>query len=155
MTRIDFYILPDGTDTTGDAVMTVCRLCDKAVATGARGHHGQRGNGVRCQPRRGPVPDAQRRHPQVTTDEGDARGGGDRRPPGQGRTLERRRPGVTLEQFVERLKKIMAASDVPDEAAQNELIKMISNNHHKLKVKLLIDMSFDNASPILSNFLSI
>jgi len=36
MTRIDFYILPDGTDTTGDAVMTVCRLCDKAVATGAR-----------------------------------------------------------------------------------------------------------------------
>ena len=31
MTRIDFYILPDP-----EAVMTVCRLCDKAVASGAR-----------------------------------------------------------------------------------------------------------------------
>jgi len=36
MTRIDFYILPEATETTGDTVMTVCRLCDKAVASGAR-----------------------------------------------------------------------------------------------------------------------
>ncbi|MDB5971464.1 MAG: polymerase subunit chi [Hydrocarboniphaga sp.] len=36
MTRIDFYILPEATLPTGDTVMTVCRLCDKAVASGAR-----------------------------------------------------------------------------------------------------------------------
>jgi DNA polymerase-3 subunit chi len=36
MTRIDFYILPETTETAGDTVMTVCRLCDKAVSSGAR-----------------------------------------------------------------------------------------------------------------------
>jgi DNA polymerase-3 subunit chi len=36
MTRIDFYILPEATQTNGDTVMTVCRLCEKAAASGAR-----------------------------------------------------------------------------------------------------------------------
>jgi DNA polymerase-3 subunit chi len=34
MTRIDFYVLPEGTDAS--AVMTACKLCDKAVAAGSR-----------------------------------------------------------------------------------------------------------------------
>ncbi len=33
MTRIDFYLLPEG---SGGAVLTVCRLCDKASAAGHR-----------------------------------------------------------------------------------------------------------------------
>lgn len=34
MTRIDFYVLPnEGAD---DAVMTACKLCDKAVGSGSR-----------------------------------------------------------------------------------------------------------------------
>jgi DNA polymerase-3 subunit chi len=36
MTRIDFYILPEPTQANGDTVMTVCRLCEKAAASGAR-----------------------------------------------------------------------------------------------------------------------
>lgn len=32
MTRVDFYVLPEGTVT--DSVMTACRLCDKAVGSG-------------------------------------------------------------------------------------------------------------------------
>lgn len=36
MTRIDFYILPDAGETALGPVMTVCKLCEKAVATGTR-----------------------------------------------------------------------------------------------------------------------
>lgn len=36
MTRIDFYILPEPTQAHGDTVTTVCRLCEKAAASGAR-----------------------------------------------------------------------------------------------------------------------
>lgn len=37
MTRIDFYILPEAADgVLLTTVMTVCKLCDKAVASGAR-----------------------------------------------------------------------------------------------------------------------
>ncbi|MGH8446725.1 MAG: DNA polymerase III subunit chi [Solimonas sp.] len=36
MTRIDFYILPEGAPTGGGPVMTACKLCDKAVAAGHR-----------------------------------------------------------------------------------------------------------------------
>lgn len=36
MTRIDFYILPESAQANGDTVMTVCRLCEKAAASGAR-----------------------------------------------------------------------------------------------------------------------
>lgn len=36
MTRVDFYILPESQDTAVGPVMTVCRLCEKAVAAGTR-----------------------------------------------------------------------------------------------------------------------
>ncbi len=37
MTRIDFYILPEAADgAPASTVMTVCKLCDKAVGSGAR-----------------------------------------------------------------------------------------------------------------------
>ena len=37
MTRIDFYILPEASDgAPANTVMTVCKLCDKAVNSGAR-----------------------------------------------------------------------------------------------------------------------
>ena len=36
MTRIDFYILPDGATPMSGPVMTACKLCDKAVAAGHR-----------------------------------------------------------------------------------------------------------------------
>lgn len=34
MTRIDFYVLPDGD--SSDSVITACKLCDKANAAGSR-----------------------------------------------------------------------------------------------------------------------
>lgn len=34
MTRVDFYVLPS--DGAEDAVMTACKLCDKAVGSGSR-----------------------------------------------------------------------------------------------------------------------
>lgn len=36
MTRIDFYILPDGAGPAEGAVMATCKLCDKATSTGHR-----------------------------------------------------------------------------------------------------------------------
>lgn len=36
MTRVDFYVLPEGAD--DDALLTACRLCEKAVAGGQRVH---------------------------------------------------------------------------------------------------------------------
>ncbi|NGY03624.1 DNA polymerase III subunit chi [Solimonas terrae] len=36
MTRIDFYILPDGAGPAAGPVMTACKLCDKATAGGHR-----------------------------------------------------------------------------------------------------------------------
>ncbi|HWU68919.1 MAG TPA: DNA polymerase III subunit chi [Stenotrophobium sp.] len=36
MTRIDFYILPDGGLPANSAVMTACRLCDKATGSGLK-----------------------------------------------------------------------------------------------------------------------
>jgi DNA polymerase-3 subunit chi len=36
MTRVDFYILPDGAKPPEGAVMTACKLCDKATASGQR-----------------------------------------------------------------------------------------------------------------------
>lgn len=36
MTRIDFYILPEGSAATSSPVMTACKLCDKATAGGHR-----------------------------------------------------------------------------------------------------------------------
>src|SRR3546814_16671482 len=36
MTRIDFYILPEGGGPGGSPVMTACKLCDKATAGGHR-----------------------------------------------------------------------------------------------------------------------
>ncbi len=36
MTRIDFYILPDGTSPADSAVMTACKLCEKAVTAGMK-----------------------------------------------------------------------------------------------------------------------
>jgi DNA polymerase III subunit chi len=36
MTRIDFYILPEGAKPPEGAAMTACKLCDKAVAAGNR-----------------------------------------------------------------------------------------------------------------------
>lgn len=36
MTRIDFYILPETAGPADSAVMTACRLCDKAAAAGKR-----------------------------------------------------------------------------------------------------------------------
>jgi len=36
VTRIDFYILPESSKPPEGAVMTACRLCDKAVAAGQR-----------------------------------------------------------------------------------------------------------------------
>lgn len=36
MTRIDFYILPEGGAPTSSPVMTACKLCDKATAGGHR-----------------------------------------------------------------------------------------------------------------------
>jgi len=36
VTRIDFYILPDGGGERGDPTLTACKLCDKAIASGAR-----------------------------------------------------------------------------------------------------------------------
>ncbi len=34
MTRVDFYILPEQGDASDSAVMTACKLCDKAVNAG-------------------------------------------------------------------------------------------------------------------------
>jgi DNA polymerase-3 subunit chi len=34
MTRIDFYLLPDGSDAASGAVMATCKLCDKATSVG-------------------------------------------------------------------------------------------------------------------------
>jgi DNA polymerase-3 subunit chi len=36
MTRVDFYILPEGTKPPEGAVMTACKLCDKATLAGQR-----------------------------------------------------------------------------------------------------------------------
>lgn len=36
MTRVDFYILPEGGKPPEGAVMTACKLCDKAAAGGQR-----------------------------------------------------------------------------------------------------------------------
>lgn len=36
MTRIDFYILPDGSHASGAPVLTACKLCEKATAGGHR-----------------------------------------------------------------------------------------------------------------------
>ncbi|SEP77933.1 DNA polymerase III, chi subunit [Solimonas aquatica] len=36
MTRIDFYILPEGANGAAGPVMTACKLCDKAVSAGHR-----------------------------------------------------------------------------------------------------------------------
>jgi len=36
MTRVDFYILPEGAKPPEGAVMTACKLCDKATAAGQR-----------------------------------------------------------------------------------------------------------------------
>ena len=36
MTRIDFYILPEGAKPPEGAVMTACKLCDKATLSGQR-----------------------------------------------------------------------------------------------------------------------
>jgi len=36
MTRIDFYILPEGSAPAGTQVLTACKLCDKAIAAGHR-----------------------------------------------------------------------------------------------------------------------
>ena len=36
MTRVDFYILPEGAKPPEGAVMTACKLCDKATASGQR-----------------------------------------------------------------------------------------------------------------------
>src|SRR5579872_5013367 len=36
MTRIDFYILPEGAKPPEGAAMTACKLCDKAAAAGNR-----------------------------------------------------------------------------------------------------------------------
>ncbi|MFT4045192.1 MAG: DNA polymerase III subunit chi [Solimonas sp.] len=36
MTRIDFYILPEGGPAAGIQVLTACKLCDKAIAAGHR-----------------------------------------------------------------------------------------------------------------------
>lgn len=34
MTRIDFYLLPDGSDAASGSVMATCKLCDKATSVG-------------------------------------------------------------------------------------------------------------------------
>ena len=36
MTRIDFYIVPENAPSQASAVMTACKLCDKASADGSR-----------------------------------------------------------------------------------------------------------------------
>jgi DNA polymerase-3 subunit chi len=36
MTRVDFYILPEGAKPPEGALMTACKLCDKAVGAGHR-----------------------------------------------------------------------------------------------------------------------
>lgn len=36
MTRIDFYLLPDGSGQADGSVMAACKLCDKATSTGRK-----------------------------------------------------------------------------------------------------------------------
>lgn len=36
MTRIDFYLLPDGSGQAESSVMAACKLCDKATGTGRK-----------------------------------------------------------------------------------------------------------------------
>lgn len=36
MTRVDFYVLPEGDGTANSAVMTTCKLCEKAMEQGHR-----------------------------------------------------------------------------------------------------------------------